>query len=137
MFDFDFNWNDQIEIGIEEIDLQHQELFKIAREIEQLLIIQCIGIEENFLLQVVCDLRNYITYHFYQEELLISKINNSQLEKHRQKHEEFKKKINSIDCIDLCERPNEVLREIKEMLQDWVFEHILNEDREALNRNVK
>ena len=44
MFDFNFNWDDSLTLGIEKLDMQHRELFKIGRDIEQLLLIQCIGV---------------------------------------------------------------------------------------------
>lgn len=35
MFDFKFDWDESISVGVEEIDEQHKELFKIARDINR------------------------------------------------------------------------------------------------------
>lgn len=128
MFDFKFDWDKSINIGIKEIDEQHQELFRIARDIEQFLLRQCEGISEDEVLNQLCELREYITYHFYIEEMIIAEINKDQLESHKKHHDEFIEVVNSIDCIELVKDPQKGLRAIKELIKEWLFGHILTED---------
>jgi len=129
MFDFNFNWKPEMEIGIETIDEQHKELFRIARSIEQLLITKCIGADPKLLLEIVCELREYVSYNNYLEESLMAKAQYSGYLSHIQQHWDFEKMVALIDCKVLGESPYEVLSTVKEKIQDWVFAHILVEDK--------
>lgn len=128
MFDFKFDWNSSFETGIRIIDLHHQELFKICREIEQLLLAHCIGYDDSYLISLLCKLRDYITYHFYEEELFMKSINHPQLAQHTQSHKVFTDQINAINVNHLCAQPYEAFTNIKDLIQEWVFEHLLFED---------
>ena len=59
MFDFKFDWEKSIETGIEEIDTQHKQLFKIGRDMEQLRRMQCSVLTDKRLVVIVCDLRDF------------------------------------------------------------------------------
>lgn len=126
MFDFKFNWYKSIEIGISAIDEQHKELFKIGRNIEQLLLTKSKGIDDDKLAYIVCSLRDYVTYHFYYEETFLLHINYPHLTAHKKSHDKFKAIISSIDYDNL----EESLNALQEMIILWVFEHILVEDHE-------
>ncbi|MBQ9766329.1 MAG: hemerythrin family protein [Lachnospiraceae bacterium] len=129
MFDFNFNWKPEMEVGVSIIDEQHKELFRIARNIEQLVITKCIGVQSKLLLDIVCDLREYVSYNNYVEATFMTEWNYSGKEEHIRQHDEFCKKIIGIDCKRLGQSPYKVLCEIKETIQDWVFAHILMEDK--------
>lgn len=133
MFDFKFDWDSTLETGDPLIDAQHKELFSIGREIEQLLLINCVGATDDYLLKLLCKLRDYITYHFYFEEQLLKDISNIDHASHIQSHQDFTSKINSVDCIYLCQNPNQAFLEIKNMLQQWIFDHIVHFDISDLN----
>ena len=68
MFDFKFDWEKNLNTSIESIDVQHKQLFKLGRDMEQLLQMQCIGVTDKQLLDIVCGLRDFTAYHFYAEE---------------------------------------------------------------------
>lgn len=59
MFDFKFDWQPGMATGIEEIDTQHKQLLSMGREIEQLLQINCIGVTQKQLLDIICGFRNF------------------------------------------------------------------------------
>jgi hemerythrin len=75
MFDFHFDWAENFAVNIESIDTHHKQYFKIARDIEQQLQIKCMGITDKQILDIVCDLREYAGYHFYEEERLMKETN--------------------------------------------------------------
>lgn len=129
MFDFKFDWKDELNINIESIDIQHRELFRIARSIEQLLIIKCVGIENKRLLEILCELREYASYHFYEEEKLMAKANYSKIEEHKSYHNDFKNMTMKIDWNLVEKNPYEELKKIKDNVQDWIFQHMMIEDR--------
>ena len=129
MFDFKFDWNEDLLLNIDSVDSQHKELFRIGREIEQLIMTRCIGVDIKRLLKIVCELREYVSYHFYFEEELMRKANYSDIENHVKSHELLADKILKIDLPELGKNPFEELSKIKVLLQDWVFQHMIDEDR--------
>lgn len=129
MFDFKFDWNDSFNVGIESIDNQHKELLRIGRGIEQLLITNCIGVQTDELLSIVRELREYVSYHFYEEEKFMKSYDYSAFNHHIAEHKQFLKKIEGINMPRLRDYPNEELRKIKSDIQDYIFQHVLQEDK--------
>lgn len=129
MFDFRFDWNDKLLIHIDKLDGEHKEFFRIGREIEQLIITRCIGADEKQLLNIVCELREFISYHFYSEEQIMKKTNYSNTATHVKAHKFFADKILNIDIPALAENPYKELTTIKELLKDWAFDHMMEEDK--------
>lgn len=131
MFDFHFDWNPGLETGIEEIDEQHKEFCRIGRDIEQLLQYRCIGVTEKQMLGIVCELREYVAYHSYDEEQLMEQVGYAKLEEHRKAHRKFTEYVESIDCPAMKREPEKELRKVKDALQDMMFEHVMKMDMEA------
>ena len=129
MFDFKFDWDSSINTGIDFIDSQHKELFRIGRDIEQLLIARCIGVKDETLLQIVCELRDYVAYHFYHEERLMEMYNFEGIEEHKKEHKMFTEIIMSIDCPKLGEQPFDELKKIKDIITQIVFNHMIKMDQ--------
>lgn len=137
MFDFKFDWAPEMNMGIEELDLQNKELFRIGRDIEQLILADCENVTDRQLLNIVCGLREYVNYHFYMEEKFMEDKGYSNYETHRQKHQIFQKEILNIDCPELSRKPKTELKKLKETVQDWVFQHVLVEDVKAVKEIEK
>ncbi|WP_455718713.1 bacteriohemerythrin, partial [Anaerosporobacter sp.] len=97
MFDFTFDWSKELETGDELIDQQHKEIFQIGRNIEQLIVRECIGVQVHELLSIVCELREYVSYHFYSEEAIMRQYDYSDYENHVNKHLKLKEYIMNID----------------------------------------
>lgn len=128
MSDFKFDWDNSMNTGIETIDLQHKELFKIARTIEQFIIINVTGVNQKDMIDVISEIRNYVSYHFYEEERIMQEYNYSNYIEHKKVHDDFQAKVVHISCKNLLQNPYSVLLELKDKLQDWVFNHIMVED---------
>lgn len=128
MFDFAFDWIKELETGDELIDQQHKEFFRIGRDIEQLLVRKCIGVQEQELLDIVCELREYVSYHFYSEETIMLQKGYSNYELHFKEHLGFRRYVMEIDCPALAKNPYKELKAIKSMIQSWVFNHMMGED---------
>lgn len=129
MFDFKFDWNDELLIQIKDLDDQHKELFRIGRDIEQLLMVKCIGVKSKQLLKIVGDLRDYTAYHFYEEEKLMQIANYSKIEEHVKDHASFRSEVLNIDVPELSSHPYEELSKIKDMIQHYVFHHLMELDK--------
>ena len=130
MFDFKFDWQPEMDSHIMDIDVQHQQLFKVGRDMEQLLRIKCIGVTDKQLLDIICQLRDFSAYHFYVEESLMEEMNYSKLAEHRETHKRYSEYIMNINLPKLKENPEKELRLIKDEIQEWIFQHVLHEDRE-------
>ena len=128
MFDFAFDWFKELETSDELIDQQHKEFFRIGRNIEQLIVRKCIGVQEQELLDIVCELREYVSYHFYSEESIMRQQGYSDYEHHVKEHQRFKRFVMEIDCPALANQPYQELKAIKAMIQSWVFSHMMGED---------
>lgn len=125
MFDFKFDWNPELETGDTILDSQHKELFIITREIEQLILTDCKNTTCQDLLNLLCKIRDYITYHFYYEEQLLHSMAHPDVIEHLNDHKNFLTQINSIDCTSLCNNPTHSLKSIQYLIQTFVFEHLL------------
>ncbi len=140
MFDFNFDWRPDMETKIDILDQQHMQLFRIGRDIEQILRVKCIGVTEVQLLGIVCELRDYAAYHSYQEEKLMKEAGYSGFEEHKKMHQRFNDDIESISLPKLKADPEAQLKVIKNKIQEWVFEHMLIEDMkmaEEINNHQK
>jgi len=130
MFDFKFDWQPEMDTHIKDMDTQHRLLFKIGRDMEQLLRIKCIGVTDAQLLDIILQLRDFTGYHFYEEEKLMEEINYPKLKEHRQKHLKYAKYVMDINLPKLRENPEKGLKEIKDEIQGWIFSHMLHDDKE-------
>lgn len=130
MFDFKFDWEKSIETGIEEIDTQHKQLFKIGRDMEQLLRMQCIGVTDKQLLDIVCELRDFTGYHFYAEESMMNEMKYAGMKEHVAFHKRCSEFIMRIDLPKLKADPVKELGKIKDEVQLWIMMHLLKEDKE-------
>lgn len=128
MLEFKFDWKDELCIGIDKIDNQHKELFRIVRGVEQLLLTRCIGVKKEQLYEIVIQLREYVSYHFYEEEVFMREHNYSGIEEHIKAHRYMYGKVEAIDIPKLGENPYEELMKLKEDIQNWIFEHLIYMD---------
>ena len=130
MFDFKFDWKPDMACGVEEIDTQHKQLFRIGRDIEQLIQTDCIGIKDEQLLDIVCQLRDFCAYHFYEEESLMDSIQYSKSELHKKEHQKITKRLTGMSMPALKKEPLKELIKIREEVQHQIFEHVLGLDME-------
>jgi hemerythrin len=128
MFDFKFDWVKTLDTGIESLDTQHKQLFKIGRDMEQLLRIQCIGVTDKQLLDIVCELRDFTAYHFYEEERMMDEMCYPRITMHRNFHKKCSDYIMHIDVPALRAHPYEQLKILCDEVQDWIMNHVLSED---------
>ncbi|MFT3985477.1 MAG: hemerythrin domain-containing protein [Lachnospiraceae bacterium] len=130
MFDFKFDWSREVECGVKILDEQHRELFRIGRDIEQLLTNKCTNVTNAQLLDIVRSLRDYASYHIYTKEMLMKKYRYPKYFIHRKSLYALEKSILSIDMDELGRNPVTVLTQLKEALQKFLYNHILIEANE-------
>lgn len=128
MIDFKFDWEKKLETGIESVDVQHKQLFKIGRDMEQLLRIQCIGVTDKQLLDIVCELRDFTGYHFYAEESIMAEMKYPDMQQHIQFHKRCSEFITRIDMPKLKANPTKELEVIRDEVATWIMMHVLGDD---------
>ncbi|MCQ8180753.1 bacteriohemerythrin [Methylomonas sp. SURF-1] len=130
-------WNDQLLVGIDSVDSQHQTLVELINKLDELV---AVGGDGEGLVATVGELADYTAYHFrHEEELMVSAGFNPELfAKHREEHREFVDKIRRVQFEAERDR-SAVSRDLLDFLVDWLCHHILKTDKLmaiSLNRGV-
>lgn len=122
-------WRDEFLLGIEEIDKQHQQLFRIATDIHALLRNQLITDKYDQILKLISELKDYTIFHFTSEEQYMKSIGYRKFFSHKVEHDDFIEKINGVD-LDKIDRDHEqYLLEILDFIVKWISDHILETDK--------
>ncbi len=122
-------WKDDYLLGIEHIDKQHQELFKIAGDIHELIKNEFITDKYDRIIKLLAELKDYTIFHFTSEEEYMASIGYRKLLSHKVEHNDFIEKINSVDLEKIDMDHEQYLLEILEFVLNWIADHILQTDR--------
>lgn len=118
------DWSDNLDIGIEEINRQHQTLLHLVNELHHLL-------HNNYGLasikRVVQGLIDYTANHFTYEETLFDQVEYSQNQQHKEKHKKLVKEV--LEFQRRVEKGEEVGDELMQFLKNWLVQHIMREDK--------
>ncbi len=117
-------WDESLATGIESIDRQHKELFRYFNAMQDKL---AAGRDENALRDALDSSRNYIKYHFTQEELFMERFGYEDILHHKAMHKEF------VDMVDKVESDSsmssaERINQLRTFLFNWIVVHIQNMD---------
>jgi hemerythrin-like metal-binding protein len=133
-------WESRYMVGIEQIDDQHRELFKLAND----LFLGCQnedGSSKIFFELTVHKLVSCLKKHIWIEEQLLEYIKYPDRAAHKQQHSVFVKNIlEKIDKIEQCQQPR--LKQFAYHLRDMLITHITLIDKKyatyihILNRNL-
>ncbi|MEG1848540.1 MAG: hemerythrin family protein [Clostridium sp.] len=129
IFDFRFDWTPDLDIRLGEIDNYHKKIFRVGRDVEQLLRIQCMGVEEKQLIDITCELKDTMSQSFCEEENYMWRYEYSKMTAHREAHYRYRQELDSIDLILLRENPNKEVQHIKDIITRWTLEHMLTADK--------
>jgi hemerythrin len=117
-------WSDSLDIGIDEINRQHQTLLHLVNELYHLLN-HNYGL--NSIKRVVQGLIDYTANHFTYEETLFDQIDYSQAQHHREKHQHLVQEV--LEFQKRVERGEEIGDELMSFLKNWLTQHIMREDK--------
>jgi len=122
-------WNDSLESGIIEIDIQHRNLFNIFKILKD-------SIENGksslIIRYIIEEVIRYGDYHMEAESEILKKYNIFS-EKHEKEHTEFKKKVSGFKEKYVTTKDKILAREICDYLYAYVTNHIMKIDKEELN----
>ena len=120
-------WSDDYLIGIETIDAQHRTFFDATRRLYDDVLMSK---GEEAIQESLMFLRNYAAEHFKDEDAFMKEHEYPRLANHRKLHAEFVARLDELSAqFDREMTPTQELAdEILEMTQEWLIEHITNED---------
>lgn len=118
-----FQWSDNLNTGIEEIDNQHR---SIADHINSLYMAKQVG-DVAQVGEVLTALSDYTVNHFSFEEQLMEEAGYSFLNSHRRVHQLFIKRITEYQ--QRFHSGEDITNELLNLLKGWLGNHIEHEDR--------
>lgn len=119
-------WSVEFELGLQEIDTQHKQLFNMINELN---IAIEYGQTNSAMLPIVDRLQKYANTHFKEEEEIFTKYGYHNREEHEADHDKFK------DSIKYLRRQCELLdspmsAKMRDFLLGWLATHIMTKDKE-------
>ena len=91
--------------GIESIDKEHEQLFKIINEAQALLEEQAVDVKT--VKSIVAHLVDYAAEHFAHEEAYMESINDPELMRQKKEHTDFANKVKSVDFDNMTDDERE------------------------------
>lgn len=130
-------WNDQLLVGLDSVDGQHQKLVELINKLDELV---AVGGDSESMVATVGELADYTAYHFrHEEELMAAADFNPELfAKHSKEHRRFVDKIRGVQSEAEHDR-SAISRDLLDFLVDWLCHHILKTDKLmaiSLNKGV-
>ncbi len=120
-------WDDSFSVNNDEIDNQHKKWIEIYNYMDFVMCSESYHVPDR--LKALKAMKDYTQYHFSFEEEYLYKINYPYLIGHRRIHKEFDNLIYTYYRKVL---ENEIVlnSEVISILKEWIFNHILNEDKQ-------
>ena len=120
------DWSDDYLIGIDEIDNQHKEFFKIAHQF----FTECLADEgEECILDTLKFLENYARTHFEDEEALMKKNEYPRLENHAKLHTDFLNRYSDLmDEFKKSGSTEKMVNKILSIVMEWLKDNIVEAD---------
>lgn len=122
-----YTFTEDCRLGIEEIDKEHEELFRLINEAQELLDQKMAS--EKIVANIVDHLGRYAREHFAHEEAYMESIKDPELPRQKKEHQAFAAKIENIDLSGAGEEESrDILANLVQYLAKWLYHHILGSD---------
>lgn len=115
--------------GLEMIDEQHTELFRIADEAYMVLKDEFISDKFDNIAEIIGRLKEYAMKHFADEEAYMQSIQYKKFLSHKIEHNDFIEKFDAVDLEHMDSNQTETLLDLIAFLSDWLVHHILEKDQ--------
>ena len=122
-------FTDDYLVGIDLIDGEHRELFRIVDRASQLVKSYEAASGYDRIVSILNELKNYTIEHFRDEEEYMESIGYEGLEAQKRAHEAFVDKLENIDYDEIENNSQEYLQKLLEFLLGWLINHILYTDK--------
>ena len=124
-------WKKEFEVGVAEIDEQHQKLVAIANHVYELMRNDLALDKYDQIVEILQELKEYTVYHFQYEEGLMQKAGYKKRFSHKILHQEFLAQVEAVDLSAVDENQEEYLIRIMDFIANWLIEHIVGEDKKV------
>lgn len=115
--------------GIQIIDEEHRELFRITQEAYDVLKDEFVIDKFDQILTIIGRLKDYTKKHFADEEAYMESIQYKRMFTQKIEHAEFIEKLEGLDFDQMDRNQTDTLLGILEFLGDWLVNHILEKDK--------
>ena len=123
-----YKFTDECLIGVDQIDDEHRELFRLVGEVQELLHDKWSHDRYFEICDVIERLKEYAAEHFLHEEEYMEQIGHPELEMQREQHAQFCKKVNEVDLKAAENDQQAFIADILSFLAKWLYKHILGSD---------
>lgn len=121
-----FLWKESFSVNVPDMDRQHQRFIALVSELSKIAEKQ--NIDDSSFQELFRELSSYAAKHFQEEESLLAKADFPELEQQKRHHQFFLAELERLD-ENFCRGDKTAVRGMVEFLRDWLFSHILMEDR--------
>ena len=126
-------WQDNLSVGVLEVDIQHKLLFE---KFNAFLAACEAQTESDGIYRLFWFLEAYTITHFNEEEKLMQRVGFPDIARHREKHRVFAGEVGKLKERLKSEGPTPTLvTTITTFVTNWLLDHICNTDR-AIGRYV-
>ena len=125
-----FAFTDKFRIGIELVDQEHERLFEIIRETNDVIAAQLLHDKYDKIVHILNELRDYTIMHFQDEEKYMESIGYEGLELQKYAHTAFVDRLNDLNLEEIDDNQQEYLDELLQFLLNWLTNHILKMDKQ-------
>ena len=124
-------WKEEYEVGVVEIDEQHQKLIDIANRVYELMRNELALDKYDQIVEILQELKEYTVYHFHFEEGLMQKAKYKKRFSHKILHQNFLAQVEAVDLSAVDENQEAYLIQIMDFIANWLIEHIVGEDKKV------
>lgn len=121
-------WKSNYVIGVDIIDEQHKHLFDLTEEAESLLELPDRIDKYDEIVAIVQELKDYVVYHFKEEEKLLLQMKYNKYFTHRIYHQDFVSAMEKLDIYEIDNNQKEELLRITNIVEKWLINHVLDAD---------
>ncbi|NCB76991.1 MAG: bacteriohemerythrin [Negativicutes bacterium] len=124
-------WKEEYEVGVAEIDEQHQKLIDIANRVYELMRNELALDKYDQIVEILQELKEYTVYHFHFEEGLMQKARYKKRFSHKILHQNFLAQVEAVDLSAVDENQEAYLVQIMDFIANWLIDHIVGEDKKV------
>ncbi len=122
-----FEWNSQLDTGIESIDLQHRQLVALLDKLSEAMEA---GTGTDLLSEILESLEDYTAVHFSEEEGYMLDSGYTETSGHRTAHKIFQNKIQELKQDFQKDRHGALSIRLVLFLRNWLTDHIGSIDQQ-------
>lgn len=119
------NWNDNLSVGIIQIDAQHKNLVNMINSLYEAM---TSGKGKDIVPKIIKDMFGYAVTHFSTEEKLMQQYGYPEYEAHKREHEAFVKKVQEFNA-ELLKGNITITSNVANFLKTWLVNHIQVTDK--------